>query len=185
MSRSTNGGLSTENFFDVSASVNTAGGSNTRDRYVRDAFLGTLNFDYKNFFFVEGTIRRDRTSTLANGNNAFVYPSVNTSLVFSDLFRLPTVISYAKLRGSWGIVGNYPPIYSANNAYNQGSLSLQQTGGSSVLYTNISSDYGNDKIRPEQKREFEFGLEARLFKRPDWVLTCRTTTHRSLIRFCR
>ncbi|GAB4022886.1 SusC/RagA family TonB-linked outer membrane protein [Spirosoma sp. KCTC 42546] len=164
LQRSTNGGLSTENFFDVSASVNTANGSNTRDRYVRDAFLGTVNFDYKNFFFVEGTIRRDRTSTLAPGNNAFVYPSVNSSLVFSDLFRLPNAISYAKLRASWGIVGNYPAIYSANNAYNQGSLSLQQAGGSSVLYTNISSDYGNDKIRPEQKHEFEFGLEARLFR---------------------
>ncbi|AUD03231.1 SusC/RagA family TonB-linked outer membrane protein [Spirosoma pollinicola] len=164
VSRSTNGGLSTENFFDVSASVNTAGGSNTRDRSLRDAFVGTLNFDYKNFFFIEGTIRRDRTSLLAPGNNAFTYPSVNSSLVFSDLFRLPAVINFAKLRASWGIVGNYPPIYSANNAYNQGSLSVQQSGGSSVLYTNISSDYGNDKIRPEQKHEFEFGLEAKLFK---------------------
>ncbi|AKD54224.1 SusC/RagA family TonB-linked outer membrane protein [Spirosoma radiotolerans] len=168
MQRETNGGLSTENFFDMSASANTPGYNtayNYRDRYVRDAFLGTVNFDYKNFFFIEGTIRRDRTSTLAKGNNAFVYPSVNTSLVLSDIFRLPTVIDYAKLRGSWGIVGNYPGIYSANNAYNQGSLSVQQSGGSSVLYTNISSDYGNDKIRPEQKHEFEFGFEARLFKR--------------------
>ncbi|GAB4050834.1 SusC/RagA family TonB-linked outer membrane protein [Spirosoma litoris] len=164
MTRSTNGGLSTENFFDLSASVNTPTGTNSRDRYVRDAFLGTVNFDYKNLFFIEGTVRRDRTSTLAKGNNAFVYPSVNSSLVFSDLFRLPTAISYAKLRASWGIVGNYPAIYSANNAYNQGSLSVQQSGGSSVLYTNISSDYGNDKIRPEQKHEFEFGLEAKLFR---------------------
>ena len=167
MQQSTNGGLSTENFFDISASVNTPSyntTNNARERWVRDAFLGTLNFDYKNFFFIEGTIRRDRTSTLATGNNAFVYPSVNTSLVFSDLFRLPTAISFAKLRASWGIVGNYPSIYSANNAYNQGSLSLQQAGGSSVLYTNISSDYGNDKIRPEQKHEFEFGLEAKLFR---------------------
>ncbi|GAB3017715.1 SusC/RagA family TonB-linked outer membrane protein [Spirosoma pulveris] len=162
--QSTNGGLSTENFFDISASVNTPGGNNSRDRSIRDAFLGTVNFDYKNFFFIEGTLRRDRTSTLAPGNNAFVYPSLNSSLVFSDLFRLPAVINYAKLRGSWGIVGNYPPIYSANNAYNQGNLSTQQTGGSSVLYTNISSNYGNDKIRPEQKHEYEFGLEAKLFR---------------------
>jgi iron complex outermembrane receptor protein len=164
VSRSTNGGLSTENFYDVSASVNTAGGANTRDRYVRDAYLGTVNFDYKGSFFVEGTIRRDRTSTLITGNNAFVYPSVNASLIFSDFLSLPTAVSYGKLRASYGIVGNYPAIYSANNAYNQGNLSLQQTGGSSVLYTNISSTYGNDKIRPEQKHEFEFGLEARFFK---------------------
>jgi TonB-linked SusC/RagA family outer membrane protein len=166
MQRSTNGGLSTENFFDISASVNTPSydpNFNRRDRWVRDAYLGTLNFNFKDIVYLEGTIRRDHTSTLAPGNNAFVYPSVNSSFVFSDLFRLPAAISYAKLRASWGIVGNYPPIYTANNAYTQGNLNIQQSGGNSVLYTNISSSYGNDKIRPEQKHEFEVGLETKLF----------------------
>ncbi|MCE6990521.1 SusC/RagA family TonB-linked outer membrane protein [Dyadobacter sp. CY323] len=163
LSRSTNGGLSTENFFDISASVNVPNGNQTRSRWLRDAYIGTVNFDYKNIFFIEGTIRRDRTSTLAKGNNAFVYPSVNSSFVFSDAFDMPSFLSYGKLRGSFGIVGNYPTIYQANNAYQQGSLSIQQTGGQSVLYTTLSSDYGNDKIRPEQKREFEFGLETKFF----------------------
>lgn len=164
ISRSTNGGLSTENFFDISASVNTPNGSTTRDRSLQDAYMGTVNFDYKNFFFIEGTIRRDRTSRLAPGNNAFTYPSVNASLVFSDFLSLPAAFTYGKLRASYGVVGNYPIIYSANNAYNQGNLNVQQTGGSSVLYTNISSSYGNDQIRPEQKHEFEVGLEARFFR---------------------
>ncbi len=161
LSRGTNGGLSTENFFDMAATVNTGNGGQSRDRYLRDAYMGTVNFDYKNFIFVEGTIRRDRTSTLAKGNNAFVYPSVNASFVFSDAIDLPSFFSFGKLRGSWGIVGNYPSIYSANIAYNQSSLSVQQKGGQSVLYTNLSSSFGNDKIRPEQKREFEFGLETK------------------------
>ncbi|MBD2701815.1 SusC/RagA family TonB-linked outer membrane protein [Spirosoma sp. BT702] len=164
VTRNTDGGLSTENFFDISASVNTARGSNSRIRLIRDALFGTLNFDYKNILFVEGTLRRDRTSTLAPGNNTFYYPSVNSGFVFGDLLKLPAFVSYAKLRASWGVVGNYPEIYRANNAYTQGNLSLQQTGGSSVLYTTISSSYGNDKIRPEQKREFEFGLETRFFR---------------------
>jgi iron complex outermembrane recepter protein len=164
VSRGTNGGLSTENFFDISASVNTPGGGNSRERWVRDAWVGTANFNYKDIVYVEGTLRQDRTSTLAPGNNTFVYPSVNSSFIFSDLIRLPTAITFAKLRASYGIVGNYPGIYLANNAYNQGNLSIQQTGGNSVLFTNISSSYGNDQIRPEQKREFEFGLDTRLFR---------------------
>ncbi|TAE24450.1 MAG: SusC/RagA family TonB-linked outer membrane protein [Cytophagales bacterium] len=164
VSRGTNGGLSTENFFDISASVNTPGGGNARERWVRDAWVGTANFNYKDIVYVEGTLRQDRTSTLAPGNNTFVYPSVNSSFIFSDLIRLPAAITFAKLRASYGIVGNYPGIYSANNAYNQGNLSIQQTGGNSVLFTNISSSYGNDQIRPEQKREFEFGLDTRFFR---------------------
>jgi len=159
----TDGGLSTENFYDLSASVNNIKqlGTNTRSRFTRDAYIGTANFDYKNLFFIEGTIRRDRTSTLAKGNNSFVYPSVNTSFVFSDAFNMPSFLSYGKIRGSFGIVGNYPQTYQANVAYQQGSLQVQQTGGQSVLYTYMNSSYGNDKIRPEQKREFEFGLETK------------------------
>lgn len=162
-SNTTNGGLSTENFFDLKSSVNQAGYEMTRLRSLKDALIGTVNFDYKGMLFLEATGRRDRTSTLATGNNTFFYPSVNASFVFTDALSLPAFFSYGKLRGSWGIVGNYPDPYRANISFNQGSFLNQQTGGSSVLYTTMTSEMGNDKIRPEQKHEFEVGLEAKFF----------------------
>ena len=94
-------------------------------------------------------------------NNSFAYPSVNTSYIFSDALKMPSWLSYGKLRGSWGIVGNFPDAYLANVAYGQNTLGSQ--GGNPVLFTNIPSNFGNDAIRPEQKKEFEFGLETRLF----------------------
>ncbi len=162
-SRGTNGGLSTENLFDIAASVNLANSGSSRTTLVKDALIGTVNLDYKGFAFLEGTIRRDRTSTMNPNNNTFVYPSVNASFVFTDAFQLPSFISFGKLRGSWGIVGNYPDIYRANIAYNQGTLGIQQSGGQAVLFTNIPGSFGNDGIRPEQKHEFEFGLETKFF----------------------
>lgn len=161
--RSTNGGLSTENLFDIVASTNIPNSSSDRQYRTIDAYLGTVNFDYKNIWFVEGTIRRDRVSTMNPDNNAFVYPSVNSAFALSDAFQLPQFITFSKLRGSWGIVGNYPDIYRANIAYNQNSLGVQQPGGANVLYTNLSSSFGNDGIKPEQKHEFEFGLDTRFF----------------------
>lgn len=163
LSRGTNGGLSTENLFDIAASINTPNSGSSRSSLVKDAIVGTLNLSYKDYLYVEGTIRQDRTSTMNPNNNTFVYPSVNASLILSDAFKLPTFISYSKLRGSWGIVGNYPDIYGANIAYNQNTLGVQAVGGQPVLYTSIPSSFGNDKIRPEQKHEFEFGLETRFF----------------------
>ncbi|MBN3519839.1 SusC/RagA family TonB-linked outer membrane protein [Algoriphagus lutimaris] len=163
VSRSTNGGLSTENLFDIVASTNIPNSGSDRSYRVIDAFLGTVNFDYKNIWFVEGTVRRDRISTMNPNNNAFVYPSVNTSFAISDAIQLPQFITFSKLRGSWGIVGNYPDIYRANIAYSQNSLGVQQPGGGNVLYTTISSSFGNDGIKPEQKHEFEFGLDTRFF----------------------
>jgi TonB-linked SusC/RagA family outer membrane protein len=161
ISRGTNGGLSTENRFDIGASVNTANSGSRRLSIVKDAFLGTVNLSYKNFLFVEGTVRRDRTSTMNPDNNAFVYPSINSSWIISQTFKMPEFVDYLKLRGSWGIVGNYPDPYIANVAYSQNTLGSQ--GANPVLYTTIPSSFGNDQIRPEQKNEFEFGLEARMF----------------------
>lgn len=164
VSRGTSGGLSTENMFDISASVNTPSSGSSRSTLVKDAFFGTLNFDYSGFLFLEGTVRRDRTSTMNPDNNAFVYPSVNSSFLFSEAFELPSWIDYGKLRASWGIVGNYPDIYRANIAYNQGTMGIQAVGGNPVLYTTIPTSLGNDGIRPEEKHEFEFGVEMNFMK---------------------
>lgn len=161
LGRETNGGLSTENLFDIAATINTAGSSSSRSTLAKDAIIGTINADYKGYLFVEGTVRRDRTSTMNPDNNSFVYPSINTSLVFTDAFKLPSALSFGKIRASWGIVGNYPDIYNANIAYNQNTLGIQAVGGRPVLYTSIPSSFGNDGIRPEQKHEFEVGLETK------------------------
>ena len=54
------------------------------------------------YWTVEGSIRRDASSTLPKGENTYSYPGVNTSLVLSDAF--PSIkrgpLTYLKLRGS-------------------------------------------------------------------------------------
>lgn len=164
VSRSTNGGLSTENFFDVSASVNAPYSGSQRVNRVIDAVVGTANIDYKGFLFLEGNVRRDRTSTMHPDNNTFFYPSFNASVLLSEAgINLPSFISYSKLRAAWGIVGNYPDTYQSNIAYNQNTLGVQSTGGNSVLFTTLPTSFGNDGIKPEQKHEYEIGLETKLF----------------------
>ncbi|UKJ05877.1 SusC/RagA family TonB-linked outer membrane protein [Solitalea lacus] len=162
---STNGGLSVENWFDIAASVNPINGATTiRNAIVKDAYIGTVNANYKGYLFVEGTVRNDRTSTMHPDHNSFFYPSLNSSFVFTEAFQLPNFINYGKVRASWGIVGNYADMYSANIAYQQNNLGVQQTGGNSVLYTNLPVNFGNDKIKPEEKHEYELGLETKFLQ---------------------
>ncbi|MFV0564265.1 MAG: SusC/RagA family TonB-linked outer membrane protein [Flavobacteriaceae bacterium] len=159
----TNGGLSVENWFDLNASNQTVVANASKSYLLKDALLATANFDYKGFLFLEGTIRRDRTSTMNPDNNSFTYPSVNSSFVFSEAFDLPEFITYGKLRGSYGIVGNYPDVYAANIAYTQTSLGTQ--GISSPIYTTVSTgQFGNDYVKPEEKHEYEFGLEMKFLQ---------------------
>ncbi len=163
-SSGTNGGLATENYFDLSSSVNQPNTSLSRVNRVNDAFIGTVSFNFREYLFVEGTGRRDRFSTMNPNNNSFFYPSVNTGFIFSEVLGLPPSVTYGKLRASYGVVGNYPGVYQANVAYTQRTLGAQ-AAGVSPLYTFIpSGTFGNDLIRPEQKHEFEIGLEARFFR---------------------
>jgi iron complex outermembrane receptor protein len=154
---STSGGLSTENWYHLNASVNSnknAGGGYTE--LLKDAYFGTANFGYKSFAFIEFTGRYESSSTLPPGSNQFFYPSVSTSFIFSDAFHLQDYMDYGKLRVAYGIVGNSPSLYAANNAYTQNTVN-------NIVYNSLSSDYGNDKIRPEEKHEFEVGLEMKFF----------------------
>jgi TonB-linked outer membrane protein, SusC/RagA family len=164
--RGTNGGLSVRDWFDLNASNNTATWNdryNYKNNMLRDALFGSVNFNLKEFWFVEGTLRRERISTMHPDNNVLYYPSVNSSLILSDAFNFPSFFDYAKLRGSWGIVGNYPDIYRSALSLTQTSLGIQTDSGQPITYTLLpTSDFGNEKIKPETKHEIEFGLETRM-----------------------
>jgi iron complex outermembrane receptor protein len=164
ISRSTNRGLSVEGWYDMNSSIGLATSTSSRYETIKDAVFGTLSGSFKNYLFIEGTIRRDRTSTMNPNNNAFTYPSVNSSFVLSDAVQLPEFISYAKMRGSWGKVGNYPDRYRANVAFIQTTLGTQGTTNP-VLITNSQDLYGNEAIKPEMKTEYELGFETKFFDR--------------------
>ncbi len=50
---------------------------------------GSGAFTWDGWWTVEGTARNDWSSTLPQGKNSYFYPSVNTSIVLSDL--LPSI----------------------------------------------------------------------------------------------
>ena len=131
-------------------------------RYVINSLYGLFTAAYKNYAFVDFSLRNDWTSMLATPvskeNVSIMYPSVNASLILSDLFTLPRSISYAKLRGSVAGVGsgqNDPYrtsiTYTANSLYPGGGLS-----NPTVL--------SNPLLRPLFTRSYEGGVEARFFK---------------------
>lgn len=176
----TSGGLVNENWF----SINNSAGSFTTDQIKSSrknqtymAEFGMLSFNYKDWFFIEGTGRNEATSTLPPGNNTYFYPSINSGFVFSDAFHMPSFLNFGKLRASWGIVGNHPEMYKANVAYNQ--TSVQAATGTALYQYPRGSEYGNDAIKSEKKYETEIGLEARLF---NYILGLDVSYYNNIIK---
>jgi iron complex outermembrane recepter protein len=155
---STKDGLTQENWFSLAASKNNATGKATSQKLVKDGSFGILNLEFKDFLFVEGTLRRERSSSLAPGNNTFYYPGVSGAFELSNAFQLPTFVTYSKLRASWGVVGNPPPAYIGNLLYYSDPPTNVQ--GTPILYP-PTSNVGNPNLRNEQKNEIEFGWENR------------------------
>ena len=149
---STNGGLVTENWFDLNASRYTASSTLQRMKLLKTGYMGTLSLGWDNYLFLELTGRQERSSTLKD--QSFFYPSANLSFLFSNAFRMPAWWNHGKLRLSYGVVGNAPETYAANIIYEQGS-------DNGFTWNYVPSSWGNANIRPEKKYEYEIGFESK------------------------
>ncbi len=156
-SAGTRDGLTTENWFSLSASKTTpTSGGAWRSKLVKDGLFGILNFDFNNYLFIEGTVRQERSSTLYKDNNTYYYGGVSGALELNNALNLPVYWKYSKLRASWGTVGNPAPIYAGNVVYNAGNVQ-----GVPILTPNTS--YGNQLLKNERKNDLEIGWENRFF----------------------
>ena len=157
----TRGGLSVENWFHLNASaLSPATPSMTKMSLLKTAYFATASFGYDSWAYLEGTIRQEKTSTLAPGNNSFFYPSVNGSVIYTSLLKdkNPSWYDYGKIRVSYGIVGNAPIVYKATTGY-------KQDAADSYIYNQISlSELGNNELQPEKKYEFELGWENKFLQ---------------------
>ena len=149
---STNGGLVTENWFDLNASRYTASSTLQRMELLKTGYMGTLSLGWDNYLFLELTGRQERSSTLKD--QSFFYPSANLSFLFSNAYRMPAWWNHGKLRLSYGVVGNAPETYAANIIYEQGS-------DNGFTWNYVPSSWGNANIRPEKKYEYEIGFESK------------------------
>ncbi|MBR6842643.1 MAG: SusC/RagA family TonB-linked outer membrane protein [Prevotella sp.] len=156
LSSGTNGGLSVENWFHLNASVKTPSTSQTRRELLKTAWFGDITLGWDNWAYLEATLRNEKSSTLAKGNRSFWYPSVNASIVISELLKdnCPSWLDYGKVRASYGVVGLAPSIYQAAMGFNHGSAS-------GYIFDVQPTAVGNDAIKPEKTYEWEFGIEGK------------------------
>lgn len=147
-------GLLDPNFVSVNnTSIRNARSTLTRRRLV--SFFSRATLNYKDYLYVTGTLRNDRTSTIPIDRYSFWYPSVSTSFVFTDVpaFKdaLSSIFTSGRLRAAYAEVGRDARPY-AYLPY----LEYKATVGGGYGY----GFYGpNPDLKPEFAKSYEFGLE--------------------------
>jgi len=140
------------------------GTTTTLHQEVNSAF-GSADFNYKSVLFVGLTGRNDWFSTLSPKNNSIFYPSINSSLILSDILKLPQFFNTLKLKGAYSEVGGgAPDPYAINLTYSNVASSgppLQNvssnTAGSGI------SGITNPNLKPYTSITAEGGIEGTMF----------------------
>ena len=127
-----------------------------------NSLYASASLGYRSTYYLEGTIRGDRSSTLPSSNNTYIYPSVSGSIVFTNFIKnsnIKNVFSFGKVRASWAKVGSDTDPYQLALNYATGKYSYPGfTIGMINNYTQPNSD-----LKPTMTSSYELGAELKFF----------------------
>ncbi len=154
-SKTGDGGLVLENKFYLGngSSVST---DNSASHIQTQSIYGTAQIGFRNYLFMDVTARNDWSSTLPSPYDYF-YPSVGLTGVISDIVKLPELISYLKVRGSYAQVGagaGFAEIFQTYSRELNGTQGEITTGSTKVA----------SQLIPEKTKSWEAGTELRVLK---------------------
>ncbi len=114
-------------------------------------YFANASFGIANMLFIEGSVRMDQSSTLPIDNNAYFYPSVSGSFLFSELIGADW-LSLGKLRVNYAEVGNSAPFARLQDVYYQSS-----SFNGNAVFSNGSYKFNPDLL-PERTKSLEAGI---------------------------
>ena len=119
------------------------------------SLFASTELGWKNMFYLTVTGRNDWSSALVDTEqSSFFYPSVGLSAILTEMFKLPEVISYLKIRGSWASVGSAIPRGLSQPRY-------KWAPATGKWATNTYRPLG--KLYPERTNSWEAGLTSKFF----------------------
>ncbi|MGL4632270.1 MAG: SusC/RagA family TonB-linked outer membrane protein [Leadbetterella sp.] len=183
--------LSTNNLivpgvYSFSNSQNPLVGYSFRSNMMVLAGYSSVDIGYKNYVTLNLTGHSDRLSTLPVGNQTYFYPSASLISTISDYIKLPSIVSFAKVRASYaqvqgGLVSSqigpanialgFPDWYGNElmTTYEGPTYRNQNTYSTTLPYNNqpgatYTSSLANSSLKPFTVASTELGLDFYVLK---------------------
>ncbi|WP_126652330.1 SusC/RagA family TonB-linked outer membrane protein [Chryseobacterium aureum] len=125
-----------------------------------NSWYATASFDFNKIFYLDGTFRRDVSSTLPKQNNKYNYGSLSGSLILSELLKSQnSIVNFWKIRGNYAEVGGTADPYQLAPQYFTAGSFNGQVG----VYKPLTV-LSNPNLKPQRSKEFELGTEVHFLK---------------------
>jgi TonB-linked SusC/RagA family outer membrane protein len=158
VSQSTSGGLSARGFYNIDASIDRP---NTSSFLLRKKILsayGLASIGYMDTYFIDVSLRNDKSSALPEDNNSYWYPSISGSFVFSEVVDWEP-LSLGKLRASYAQAGSDLSPYQTTQSFIVGT----EYGSTSTL--RLPGTLNNSNIKPSFSHSYEAGFDLDFYNR--------------------
>jgi TonB-linked SusC/RagA family outer membrane protein len=123
--------------------------------------FASATLSFRNYLYLDLQGRSDWASILPPNNHQYFYPGASLSWIVSETFKLPEVISFAKLRASWADVGRAGQRYFGNISFQNGVYGTipYATASGSLPPATVKDGKLVLNLGPERKREAEIGFD--------------------------
>jgi TonB-linked SusC/RagA family outer membrane protein len=176
--------LNVPGVYSFSNSLNALTGSTFNSNLLVTSAYYSVDLGYKSYVTANITGRVDKSSSLPSSGNSYFYPSYNLATVVSEYLKLPKVISFLKVRGSYATSkdGGTSPFFSPNVSSTPASqygyywnspydgptyqfastytLAPTYSSQNSATYTNTTN---SPDIQTSERQATEFGADIRFF----------------------
>lgn len=140
------------------------------------SYFGRFGYRFKERYMIDGSYSIDGSSRFGKDVRWAKFPSVSVGWIFSDepfiKRTIPSIISYGKLRASYGVNGkqfdaNFLRYGSYNlgyggNTYWSNQMNVASYGGVTGVVPNYNA-IGNSKLSWENSKQWDLGVDLDLF----------------------
>jgi len=148
-----------ENVRDGATIISQAAVRNSNEFFSEVANYGAYvqeNIGFKNRYFLELGLRGDGNSAFGEEIGVQYFPKVGASYIMSaEPFFRSNVVSLLKIRGNYGVAGNFPTPFANDRTIEFVGFLGEQAA--------VFGNPGNDDLRPEKTYTFEVGADLGLF----------------------
>jgi TonB-linked SusC/RagA family outer membrane protein len=126
-----------------------------------NSLYGAAELNYKQFIYLNATMRNDWFSTLSPENRSIPYGSVSLGYALTESFQsLPSWLDFGKVRAAYGKVGSDTDVPPYSNRFYYGTGAFPFDG---QPISSMGAVVPNPQLKPMTVTESEVGLEVKMF----------------------